>query len=151
MDTTEMDIHDLTADDRNQLIIHPSGKKIKSANFPVRGKGYTFVLGINYDVTLWERVHSLMGQFLTYEGELFDTLSQSSGRSLNDVYSEVAAMFPGTNGRVSRERRQLMLEELHKRNFFELQKSVPFLAEKLNVSKYTLYKDMKDMGIQKSQ
>lgn len=90
LDTSQMDIHDIVSEDLNQLTIHPSGKKIKSSDFVLRGEGYTYILGINYAVTL-------------------------------------------------------LIEELNKRNSFELQKSVPYLSERLGVSKYTLYKDLNEL------
>ena len=36
--------------------------------------------------------------------------------------------------------RKMMVQLLKERNFFNLQKSVPYVAERLDVSKYTIYK-----------
>lgn len=147
LDTSEMDIHDLAVDDVNLVTIHPSGKKIKSSNIMMRGEDYTYVLGINYDVTLLEDVQGMLGQFLTYSGDLYDTLSRSSGRTLHDLFNEAAREFPEIGGRLDKPRRLQLIARLNRKHFFALQKSVPFLAEKLNVSKYTLYKDLNELGI----
>ena len=147
LDTSEMDIHDIASDDLNQLVLHPSGKKIKSSNFCLRGEGYCYSLGINYDVTLLERAQELLGQFLSYNGDLFATLSNSTGRTLDSIYSAVAKNFPEIQGKIGKHQRAMLIEQLDRQNFFDLQKSVPYLAEKLKVSKYTLYKDMSELGI----
>jgi len=147
LDTSKMDIQDIACDDVNQLVLHPSGKKIKSSDFVLSGEGYIFALGINYDVTLLEQLQTLMGQFLSYNGDLYDTLSKSAGRSQNEIFDSVAKSYPEIQGKISKHRRLKMIEQLDRLNFFDLQKSVPFLAEKLKVSKYTLYKDMSELGI----
>ena len=147
LDTREMDIHDIAIDDLNLLTNHPSGKKIKSTDFVLRGEDYTYILGINYDVTLLEKMQGLLGQFLTYSGDMYSTLSNSSGRSLNEVFESAAKAFHEINGKMRKQKRMQLITALNKRGFFELQRSVPFLAEKLNVSKYTLYKDLNELGI----
>lgn len=147
LDTSEMDIHDLAIDDVNQVTVHPSGKKIKSSDIMLRGEDYTYVLGINYDVTMLESVQSLLGQFLTYSGDLYDTLSRSSGRTLNELFHEAMREFPELDGKMDKPHRLQLIARLNRKRFFALQKSVPFLAEKLNVSKYTLYKDLNELGI----
>jgi len=148
LDTSEMDIHDLAVDDANQVTHHPSGKKIKSSDIMLRGEGYTFALGINYDVTLLEGVQNLLGQFLTYDGDLYDTLSRSSGRTLNELFGEASRDYPELeSSRLDKPRRLQLIAQLNRKHFFAMQKSVPFLAEKLNVSKYTLYKDLNELGI----
>ena len=148
LDTRDMDIHDIAVEDLNLFTVHPSGKKIKSSDFVLRGEDYTYLLGINYDVTLLEKMQSLVGQFLTYSGDMYHTLSNSSGRSLNEVYESVVTSFSEEyNGKPNKAQRIMIIKELDKCHFFELQKSVPFLSEKLNVSKYTLYKDLNELGI----
>lgn len=147
LDTTDMDMEDLAVDDVNLVTVHPSGKKIKSSDIMLRGENYTYALGINYDVTMLESVQNFLGQFLTYNGDLFDTLSRSSGRTLNDLFDSAARDYPEMRDKLDKSRRLQLISQLNRKHFFALQKSVPFLAEKLNVSKYTLYKDLNELGI----
>lgn len=147
LNTDNLDVNDLIGDDINLLVMHPSGKKIKSSDFVLRGDDYTYVLGINYDVTLMDQMKYLLDQFLTYNGDMYNTLSNSSGRGLGELYDAVAKFFPEEVGKLSKKHRMMLIEELNKNHFFELQKSVPFLSEKLKVSKYTIYKDLNELGI----
>ena len=147
LDTTGMDIRDIAGDDVNLFTIHPNGKRIKSSDFVLRGEGYTYVLGINYDVTMLENLQGALGQFLTYNGSMYDMLKASSGRTLNELFEAAARDFPEIGDHLDKPRRLQLITQLNRKHFFELQKSVPFLAEKLNVSKYTLYKDLNELGI----
>lgn len=51
----------------NQMVVTPSGKNIKSSTFHLRGEGYHYALGINYDV-------SVMGAMQPPAGELYRVL-----------------------------------------------------------------------------
>ncbi len=134
----------------NQLVLHPSGKKIKSSSFFLSGKGYEFVLGINFDITLLERMDHLLGGLLEFQGELADTLFENTRTgTLESIYENCLCKMPPEDGKLSREKRWMLLTYLQEQHFFALQKSVPFLAGKLGVSKNTIYKDMQMMDMKR--
>lgn len=145
-----LDIRNSKAEDiaaLNQMVFHPSGKLIKSSSFLMQGEDYAYILGINYDVTLLERMQGLMGGFLSCQGNLYETMRDKGAGTLESVYDSCAEMVPDMEGKLSKERRQTLIRLLDEQKFFQLQKSIPFLAEKLHVSKYTLYKDLDELHL----
>ena len=50
---------DLEADYLNQLVVTPSGKNLKSTTVHFRGPDYHYALGINYDITVMNRLQKL--------------------------------------------------------------------------------------------
>lgn len=129
------------------MVLHPSGKKIKSSSFLMKGEGFAYILGINYDVTLLERMEGFLGGFLSCQGNLYETMRENGAGTLDTVYDSCAEMMPDIEGKLSRERRQTLIRLLDSQQFFKLQKSIPYLSEKLKVSKYTLYKDLDDLHL----
>jgi len=138
----DINYKDIITDVHNQLVIHPSGKKIKSSSFFYTGADYEFVLGINYDVTLFEKAGNILEDLLTFEGDLYNTLQKESGNTLDNILNAGLKTINFTGVKMSKKERGTLIFILKERNFFEIQKSVPFLAEKLGVSKYTIYKDL---------
>jgi len=141
----DIDYEEFMTDVHNQLVIHPSGKKIKSSSFILSGKHYKYVLGINYDVSLLDKVETMLGSFLAFEGDLYATLQRESDNSMESILENSLKSVNYSAGKLKKEERIILLQVLKEQHFFDLQKSVPFLAEKLSVSKYTIYKDLKEI------
>ena len=57
-DTMDDDPHgtSLDQDFLNQMVVTPEGKDVKSSTFHLRGDGYHYALGINYDVTVMAKM-----------------------------------------------------------------------------------------------
>ncbi len=141
----EINYEDFMKDVYNQLVIHPSGKKIKSSSFILAGEDYKYALGINYDTTPFEKVQNLLEDFLACEGDLYSTLWGESGTSLESILDSCLKIMNNSGEKLNKDERAILIQLLHEKNFFELQRSVPFLSEKLGVSKYTIYKDLKEL------
>ena len=141
----EIDYDEFMKDVYNQLVIHPSGKKIKSSSFILAGEDYKYALGINYDITPFEKLQNVFEDFLSFEGDLYSTLWVESGSSLEGILESCLKIINRTGEKLSKEERVILIRLLQEKNFFELQRSVPFLSEKLGVSKYTIYKDLKEL------
>ena len=130
----------------NQLVEHPSGKKIKSSSFTLRGEDYLYVLGINLDITIFDNLKYMLGELTTFEGDLFSTLYREKDNSLESILETCLKVIDGNHEEMKKEDRQILIRLLDEHNFFQIQKSVPFLAGKLGVSKYTIYKDLNKLG-----
>ena len=132
----------LTKNNVNQLVIHPSGKMIKSSTFFLTGEDYKFALGINYDMTLMDQMKNMLDNFTSHAGDLFETLSgeKSGDVHLENIFEACLEVINKPVGQMKKQDRKMMVQLLKERNFFNLQKSVPYVAERLDVSKYTIYK-----------
>ncbi len=144
MDVTE-EKH-INADNINQLVILLNGKQIKCASFIWRGEDYNFTLGINYDMTFERAVSKRLESFLSCEGILYDALGVNDGENaFESTYNNCVEMLHLENPDIKKEQRQALIRLLNERDYFRFRKSVPYLAEKLGVSKYTIYKDLKEL------
>lgn len=141
----EIDYDEFMKDVYNQLVIHPSGKKIKSSTFILSGEDYKYALGINFDITPFEKVQNLLGDFLSFDGDLYSTLWGDSGTSLQSILESCLKIMNLSDEKLNKDERFVLIKLLNEKNFFDLQRSVPFLSEKLGVSKYTIYKDLKEL------
>lgn len=132
----------MSQDNYNQLVIHPSGKMIKSSTFFLAGEDYKFALGINYDMTLMNQMNHMLEDFTAISGDLFEQLSgeKSGDIHLNNIFDACLEVLNKPIPQMKKEERKMMVQLLKERNFFNLQKSVPYVAERLGVSKYTIYK-----------
>ena len=43
--------------------------------------------------------------------------------------------------------RMRIIQMLHERNVFQMQKAVPYVAERLKISRFTVYNYLKELGI----
>lgn len=59
----------LDQDFLNQMVVTPSGKNIKSSTFHLRGEGYHYALGINYDVSVMGAMRRLLENFTESSGK----------------------------------------------------------------------------------
>lgn len=66
----------LDQDFLNQMVVTPSGKNIKSSTFHLRGEGYHYALGINYDVSVMGAMRRLLENFTESSGSLLDSISE---------------------------------------------------------------------------
>ncbi len=129
----------------NQLVILPDGRKLKSSSYFVPFGDRKFVLGINYDCTLADSVKSMLTAFTQYEGHLYDKLTSSKDDVAEKTFERcLKAVGAGSPEKLKKADRLRLIRMLDGKGFFRLQKSVPYAAEQLCVSKYTIYKDMKE-------
>lgn len=137
----------LRQDNTCQLVIQPSGKMIKSSTFFLSGEDYQFALGINYDITLMEQTKSMLEDFTKTTGDLFEKLStdESGSLHLENIFDACLEVINKPEKSLKKEERKAVVKLLKERNFFNLQKSVPYAAERLGVSKYTIYKYINEL------
>lgn len=133
-------------DINNKLVTHPSGKRIKSSTFVMEGEGYKYALGINIDITYIEKMHNIYDSFLNCDGDLFSSLSSSDDEiSVEGIVHSCIKAMNKESGKFNKEERHLLIKLLLEKNYFDLHKSVPYLADRLGVSNYTVYKDIKEI------
>ncbi len=126
----------------NQIVKHPSGKMIKSSSFSLIGEDYFYILGINYDATPMNQIGQFIEDFIKTDGDLFSTLSQETEYSMENILESCLKMT-GVEGRKFKKNERLgLIRLLSEHQFFQIQKSVPYLSEQIGVSKYTIYKDL---------
>ncbi|MBR4039833.1 MAG: transcriptional regulator [Clostridia bacterium] len=129
----------------NQLVLSRDGRTLKSSTFNVVGDDYHFALGINMDITNLVRAHQMISELTATSGELQQTLMQDARSQLEELLRECISAVGKEPEAMKKTDRMRIIRMLYKRRAFTYQKSVAIVAERLNVSRYTVYKYMHEL------
>ena len=135
----------LNKDYTNQLVLSRDGRTLKSTTFNVVGEDYHFALGINLDITHLVRAGQLLSEMTATSGELQQTLMQDARSQLEELLRECVSAVGKTPEEMKKTDRMRIIRMLYKRRAFTYQKSVAIVAERLCVSRYTVYKYMHEL------
>lgn len=129
----------------NQLVMTKDGRTLKSSTFHSIGDGYHLALGINMDVTDMVRATQMLSEMTATSGDLLQTLMQDARSHLEEMLRECIDAVGKEPDQMKKTDRLRVIRMLYKRRAFTYQKSVAFVAERLNVSRYTVYKYMHEL------
>lgn len=129
----------------NQLVLSRDGRMIKSTTFNVVGEDYHFALGINLDITHMVRARQMLTEMTATSGDLQQTLMQDARSQLEELLRECVSAVGKEPEAMKKTDRMRIIRMLYKRRAFTYQKSVAIVAERLNVSRYTVYKYMHEL------
>ncbi len=136
----------LVTDACNQLVVHPSGKLIKSSTFFLKGADYTYALGINYDITVMNQMGNILDSLTQSNASLSNTLTGKNETSgMEGILQECLKIINRPVEKMNKEDRINLIRLLDERKYFDMHKSVPYLAEQIAVSKYSIYKYLKEL------
>ncbi|MBQ6622369.1 MAG: helix-turn-helix domain-containing protein [Mogibacterium sp.] len=138
---------ELHRDNTGQLVHLSDGKLLKSSSYYLRGYDFTFILGINYDISLMKQLESFAADFNRTEHTLLDTLQVTPDRTLEALFEAALAAVGKPAHPLKKADRQSLIRLLDEKQFFQIRKSIPFLSESLGVSLYTIYKDLAELGL----
>ena len=145
-DTMDDDPHgtSLDQDFLNQMVVTPEGKDVKSSTFHLRGDGYHYALGINYDVTVMGKMRHLLENFTEASGNLNASISE--GRTdLEAVFDGCLEHLGKRPAQMRKSERVALVAMLKEKGMFHMQRSVPYVAERLGVTKYTIYNYLNEL------
>ena len=128
----ELDEDALVTDFVNLYATTPSGQQIKSSTFHLIGEGYNLALGINFDYSSLVYANRILVDLMSAEADLQSALWHGGDRCLAAVGKPVSAL--------NKRDRMKIIALLDQKNAFSFRKSVPFVAKRLQVSRYTVYK-----------
>lgn len=129
----------------NQLVLSRDGRTLKSSTFNIVGDDYHFALGINMDITNMVRATQMLSEMSATSGELQQTLMQDARSQLEELLRECVSAVGKDPEQMKKTDRMRIIRMLYKRRAFTYQKSVAIVAERLNVSRYTVYKYMHEL------
>jgi predicted transcriptional regulator YheO len=125
----------------NHLAITRKGKKVKTSTWVLEGENYRFGFGINYDFTAMEAMSRILDSFIRVKSDLDEAIIVDNKE--NHLEAVVKACVDSMGKKVKDMTKQDRLEiirQLKGMNAFRFQKAVPYVAEKLGVSRYSVYK-----------
>ena len=129
----------------NQLVLTRDGRMIKSSTFNVSGGEFRFALGINIDMTGLMRAQQALSELTATSGELQETLMQDARSQLEELLRECVSAVGKELSEMQKTDRMRIIRMLMKRRAFSYQKAVAIVAERLGVSRYTVYKYIHEM------
>ena len=129
----------------NQMVITSSGKTMKSSMFHFRGEDYHFALGINYDISVMSQMSRIMDGLLRTDATLQTSLF-GTGNSMEEVFESCSEMVKRPFSQMQKADRLTLVSILKEKGFFQMQRSVPYAAERLGVTKYTIYNYLNELG-----
>ena len=137
-----------THDIVNQLVHLKNGRTVKSSTFFLTGEDYILALGINYEITLMTQMEQFLSSITSHSGDLFSTMSEDKGNDadlLVQIFDQALSRIGVSVSDMNKQDRFSLVALLKEQDYFRLQKSVRYVAEHLNVSKYTIYKYLKEL------
>ena len=129
----------------NQMVLSRDGRTLKSSTFNVVGEDYHFAFGINMDITSMVRASQVLSELTVTSGDLQQTMMQDARSQLEELLRECISAVGKTPENMKKTDRMRIIRMLYKRRAFTYQKSVAIVAERLNVSRYTVYKYMHEL------
>ena len=139
-----LDINRLQRPHINMLAEH-DGRSIKSTTLPFFAEDGVLGLGINYVCSVIHDALRALKNLDDVNGYLYEEIHRKQTPQIDLLFQEAARIFDKPLGGLNREERLLLLSRLKRNHFFEQQRAVPYAAEQLGISRYTVYKDLKEL------
>lgn len=146
----ELDATALTTDFVNLYATTPLGRQIKSSTFHMIGEGYNLALGINFDFTSLSFANRTLMGLMNADADLQSALWTGGPGQLQEIFEESMAAIGKPAGELSKKDRMRLVALMDQKNAFSFRKSVPFVAARLKVSRYTVYKYLDELAREKA-
>ncbi len=130
----------MTTDFVNLYATTPSGAQIKSSTFHLMGEGYNLALGIDFDYSSLVFANRILVDLMSADADLQSALWENTDNGLQQIFDECLAAVGKPVSALNKNDRIRVVALLEQKNAFSFRKSVPFVAKRLQVSRYTIYK-----------
>ena len=143
----ELDEQAATTDQVNLAATTPDGRQTKSSTFHMIGEDYNLALGINFDYTSLVFANRILEDLMSARSDLRSALWQpGDSRQLADLFDQCVASLGKPLDALTKKDRLKVISLLRERSAFSYRKSVPYVAGRLGVSRYTIYKYLEEVG-----
>lgn len=145
-----LDATALTTDFVNLYATTPSGSQIKSSTFHLMGEGYNLALGIDFDFTSLAFANRTLMGLMNADADLQSAIWTGGEGQLGQIFEECLASLGKPSDELSKRDRMHLIALLDQKNAFSFRKSVPYVAARLKVSRYTIYKYLGELSQEKA-
>ena len=135
-----LDEEALVTDLVNMFASTPDGRQIKSSTFHLIGEDYNLALGINFDYSGLVYANRILVDLMSAQADLKSVLYQGDSRQLAEVFDECLAAVGKPIQALTKADRMKIVALLEQEDAFSFKKAVPYVAKRLQVSRYTVYK-----------
>lgn len=130
------------------MLAERNGRTIKSTTLPFFAEDGVLGLGINFDCTDLALASQILKELTSINGFLREDLRLNRQPQIDILFQEAIRALDRNPMTLTKPERLGLLLRLQASHFFEQQRAVPYLSEHLGVSRYTIYKDLKELHIQ---
>lgn len=121
---------------------------IKTSTFHAKGEDYHFALGINYDYTNMLMVHNVVSE-LIHVGDSVDVAvvenDENLEKKLDKFFAEAVEHIGKPVAFMRKNDRVEMIKYLSEKGAFSIHKSIPIIADKMKISRYTIYNYLREI------
>ena len=129
----------------NCQVVTTGGKTIKSSTIYFKNENYHYGLGINFDISQYTGMRDTLDKLISTSTKLEEELY--SRQNINQIMNECISCVGVPVEKMGKYDRMRIIQMLHERNVFQMQKAVPYVAERLKISRFTVYNYLKELGI----
>ena len=129
----------------------PSGQQIKSSTFHLIGEDYDLALGINYDFTSLVFANRVLLDLMSADADLRSAMWRGGEDRLGELFDECLAAIGKPVSALSKADRLRLIALLDQKAAFSFRKSVPYVSQRLGVSRYTVYKYLNENSARKEE
>ena len=140
----------LTTDFVNLFATTPNGAQVKSSTFHMRGEGFDLALGIDFDFTSLAFANRTLVGLMSADADLQSALWTGREGQLWQIVEECISSLGKPVDQLDKRERLKLIALMDQKNVFSFRKSVPFVAQRLKVSRYTVYKYLDELAAEKA-
>ena len=145
-----LDAATLSNDFVNLYATTPSGSQVKSSTFHLRGDGFDLALGIDFDFTSLAYANRTLMGLMSADADLQSALWSGGAGQLYQIFEECLTTLGKPAEGLGKKDRMKLVALMDQKNAFSFRKSVPFVASRLKVSRYTVYKYLDELAAEKA-
>ena len=145
-----LDAATLSNDFVNLYATTPSGAQVKSSTFHLRGTDFDLALGIDFDFTALSYANRTLMGLMNAEADLQSALWAGGVGQLQQIFEECLSALGKPIEELGKKERFRLITLLDQKNAFSFRKPVPFVASRLKVSRYTVYKYLGELADEKA-
>ena len=142
----ELDQDVLTTDFVNLYATTPSGQQIKSSTFHLIGEGYNLALGINFDFSSLVYANRILVDLMSAQADLQSAMWHGGDKQLEELFETCLSAVGKPVNALNKRDRIKIIALLDQKRAFSFRKSVPYVARRLQVSRYTVYKYLGELS-----
>lgn len=124
------------------------GRLIKSTTVHFKSKDFHYAFGINFDYTKFYDVSKVLSAFMKTGVDVTKVVNENPNEKMFDeIYREAVMYFAKDPKFMSKEEKLDFIIYIKDHGGFSLKKSVVNLAKNMEVTRFTIYNYLKELGI----
>lgn len=120
------------------------GRLIKSTTIHFKGEDYHYAFGINYDFTKLSLAETVLSNFVKTGMELEEVVNNNpSEKIIEELFENGVKLVGKPVALMNKNDRMILVKYLNDNGGFSFKKGIQIVADKMNISRYTIYNYLK--------